>query len=957
MNFTIFRRLLASITIILVSGSIGVASTISQPPLLISEIKPSGGNGKTTDEYVELYNHDSKVIDISGWKIAKLTKIAQAKDYTYLVPVIPSNTFVGPHGHFLVAHHDYAGSVEPDLRYDGISLADDNSVVLLDSNDVVVDLVGYGSALNFETASAPSPTTQYLSVERLPGAEAGNGQDTNSNVADFVRAFPTPQNRFSTSTPFIPLVPVGDELVLDQPETVLNNQENTVTTTVGSVSTSTILEISDLPTSTPESEMENQPVSSTPLLIVSSTPVVTEIISTNTNNSVVNHIEAITNPGDVLISEVVSAPTANEEEFVELYNRTTEVISLDAWWLEDGGGAKTILNGVIPSHGRFVVSKPKGSLNNDGDQIILGSRDGVIDQMTYGIWDNENSIDNAPAPKSGESLTRLNEVDTNNDKIDFTVTDQITRGSANRAPEIINQIDQAVNQEIHQSTTSSIRLKISGVHKVVVGESVTLDAGASSGGSGDLIFQWDFGDGGQSEGEYVEHVYKQEGSYRVILMVRDEQNSVKKKTWAIRVVPSPPKEEDKKETYQKQSNNQFIKDNLVISEMYPTPSAGEVEFIELFNSSSTTISLSGLQIDNDDSGSKPFIVPDDLKILAKHYRVFTRYETGLILRPTDQVRILDQNHNELLVKSYDDAPTGWSFNFVGDEWQWSQKLTPGKVNEIEEADEGILKVQGETPVKVALKKISKTAEKDSPRQKQAGFITMAAVDGVKSGNLVTLMGVVAAPPNSYATREFYLISESNEKTVLSTRNGVRVQYKKDPPPVLLGDAVTVTGEILEKSGERYIVVDSPDFVVVRSHGEVVVAESRSIQDALKMRGGLLSLQGTITEAKKQYWYIDDGTGEIQIALPKKSGQASLGGVAKVTGVLTYQNSDAILRLRDAGDTQVVTTSTSNNMVPVKNISQKKWVFIISCFGGIGIFFGVKKLRKYFAKKDLVTTPV
>lgn len=152
--------------------------------------------------------------------------------------------------------------------------------------------------------------------------------------------------------------------------------------------------------------------------------------------------------GDIVINELVSDPSDETEEFIELFNTTGETIDLTDWFIEDGSETKTLLEGIITSKGFFVLEKPKGALNNSGDTVIVFDPGGTeIDQVTFGLWDDGNLSDNAPAPKDPLSLIRkIDGQDANNDYYDFVLTSTITKGKANiisgvtKEGEIIEQL-------------------------------------------------------------------------------------------------------------------------------------------------------------------------------------------------------------------------------------------------------------------------------------------------------------------------------------------------------------------------------------------------------------------------------------------------------------------------------------------------------------------------------------
>ena len=141
----------------------------------------------------------------------------------------------------------------------------------------------------------------------------------------------------------------------------------------------------------------------------------------------------IYNPRDVVINELVSDPSDNEDEFVEFFNNTSEKIDLTGWKLSDGSEAETVLDGEISAKNFYIVEKPKGSLNNAGDLVLLSDPSGKeIDKVVYGTWDDGNIFDNALVANDPYSLIRkVDGQDADNDYYDFVITNTITKGSKN----------------------------------------------------------------------------------------------------------------------------------------------------------------------------------------------------------------------------------------------------------------------------------------------------------------------------------------------------------------------------------------------------------------------------------------------------------------------------------------------------------------------------------------------
>ena len=134
---------------------------------------------------------------------------------------------------------------------------------------------------------------------------------------------------------------------------------------------------------------------------------------------------------DIVISEFISDPASGEEEGVELYNTTENEIDLDSWTLLEGSGSVTSLSGIIKAYGFLWVKK--SSLNNSGDQIILQSTTGeIIDQVSYGNWDDGQLADNAPVVSDPYSVIRANlNIDSDSDIQDFVITRVATPGEEN----------------------------------------------------------------------------------------------------------------------------------------------------------------------------------------------------------------------------------------------------------------------------------------------------------------------------------------------------------------------------------------------------------------------------------------------------------------------------------------------------------------------------------------------
>ena len=101
---------------------------------------------------------------------------------------------------------------------------------------------------------------------------------------------------------------------------------------------------------------------------------------------------ALPQSGDVVINEIYPAPNTGEDEWIELYNPASSTWDLSGLMLLNIDGGKfvtTTLSGTIAPGQYLVVENISGSLNNDGDTIVLRSADQFFEQTIYGDYSNK----------------------------------------------------------------------------------------------------------------------------------------------------------------------------------------------------------------------------------------------------------------------------------------------------------------------------------------------------------------------------------------------------------------------------------------------------------------------------------------------------------------------------------------------------------------------------------------
>lgn len=204
-NVTISGGGLASPVTVPVSGT-GVSSLPAAGNLVISQLYGAGGNSGSLfhADYVEIHNRTSTPQSIDGYSIqyASATATANWSGKAKLPAVVI------PGGGYYLVQMSAVGLVgaplpTPDFSANPtIAMSASNGRVALVSDTFtlsgcpttanILDLVGYGTSVCFETAATPALDTLKAGFRNNNGCD-----DTNNNQADFTLATPAPRNSAS----------------------------------------------------------------------------------------------------------------------------------------------------------------------------------------------------------------------------------------------------------------------------------------------------------------------------------------------------------------------------------------------------------------------------------------------------------------------------------------------------------------------------------------------------------------------------------------------------------------------------------------------------------------------------------------------------------------------------------------------------------------------------------------
>lgn len=124
------------------------------------QISPTG------ERFVELYNSGSTAVDLTNWYIQR--KTATGTTFGTLVSkTYFENKTIQEGGYFLISKENLNGS---DIVYSSLTLTESNTIQLKNSNQVVVDKIGWGEVSDCGGTCAPNPTNER-SIQKTSGGD------------------------------------------------------------------------------------------------------------------------------------------------------------------------------------------------------------------------------------------------------------------------------------------------------------------------------------------------------------------------------------------------------------------------------------------------------------------------------------------------------------------------------------------------------------------------------------------------------------------------------------------------------------------------------------------------------------------------------------------------------------------------------------------------------------------
>jgi len=530
----------------------------------------------------------------------------------------------------------------------------------------------------------------------------------------------------------------------------------------------------------------------------------------------------------ITLNEFVSDPESGNE-WVELYNASNSSLDLAGGYICDSRNTtstcKTIAGTIGPNGWLKIDLQTDSYLNNTGDSVILKNPNGdIVDSVVY----DENN-----APDKGQSWARS--VDGNGD---WQITTQITPGAANviiapvvPQPQSGSGGGGSVSADSPTATSSKkTTTKTTATKEKFVGlkwkikynlrlrqyEENTFDVAKSIDPRGGRInYSWNF-NGQIITGASVKYAFATSGTHIVIVRATSTAGTVDEKKINIMVYPA----------------TEVAGAGIIFSELMPRASTAEDEYIRLKNISDRAVNMSNWKIvyKND-----IYEIPSSTFLVADDYLTFYQTITGFTLNNSGAGLLL-LNPDNILVDEmeYGKADGGTAYIFDGEKWNWAALTTSAQVLGI---------------------KISTTAKKSSASGRF--YTNIAAARAGQKGDWARVKGVVAVLPGVFGSQYFYLVDGNA---------GIQIyQNKKDFPPLEVGDLVQVYGMVSEANGIKRINIKSKDDVDILSIGGVVSSTQLNADEIDEsLAGGLVQVEGEITEIKSNFMYVDNGSGETVV---------------------------------------------------------------------------------------------
>jgi len=208
----------------------------------------------------------------------------------------------------------------------------------------------------------------------------------------------------------------------------------------------------------------------------------------------------------------------------------------------------------------------------------------------------------------------------------------------------------------------------------------------------------------------------------------------------------------------------------------------------------------------------------------------------------------------------------------------------------------------------------------------AGVVELKDIKDLAKETMVIVEGQVLVEPGILGATIFYIGDQEG---------GVQVYcYKKDFPGLVIGDVIQVSGEMSEYYNETRIKIkDKNDIYIIESGNMPEPREISLDEDLENYEGSLIKITGEITSMKYDYFFVDDGVGEIKVTVKKTTGMdikglgLEIGEQIQVIGILSETQTGYRLLPRYMNDIVVEKVLGENQEIKKTKKQENKKTFL------------------------------
>jgi hypothetical protein len=756
---------------------------------------PISGN----NEFVEIYNlSDTESIDLSGFKIKYYTANAdQLVDAGFGMTLPPNSFAIVFENDYDIAAGIYSGLVPAnalilkiaDNSFGSTGMANTTSrpLWLLNGVNDTIDYYFYSA----NNSTAISDEKKILNRDSLQTNWA-NSLVVNGTPGFTNSVTPTNYDLQLSSLTFSPPVPiVGNDVTITAK--ILNNgilsAANFSLEIFNDVNQDSIADLNERIFNQSYSNLSSND-SVTASTVLSSLPAdIYQIIArvnfaedqNHANNILVKKF-TVSPPGnnfnDIVINEIMYAPSSGEPEWLEIFNRTSNAINLKNWKLSDASTTITITtqDKFIDANSFLVISRDSTilnfynvpsqiitanipALNNTGDAVVISDFNGTkIDSVSYlPTWGGSTG---------GKSLERLSVDSSSNNPANWKTSTSIF----NATPGTYNSVTQKDFDLFADDIVFTPKFPL-------VGENVSVAAFIKNIGKNSVAFSIELYEDTNLDSipdliiEAISNLNLVNNDSSLYQFNYAILNLLNKKTFYVKVLFVQDQDTTNNSFY-KPIEPGFPNQTIVVNEIMFAPFGGEPEWIELFNNSEIEINLKDWAIWDVVTTPVKAAIQDDFIIPANGYVVVTkdssitnyhRFISSQILElnlpsfNNDQDGVVLKDNRGIAIDSvlYSNqwgGTNGFSLeristnNLSNNQFNWLSSVdieqsTPGRINSVtpKEYDLSVTEISFSPRFPISGENVSITTKiKNNGSQTAQNFITEFYID-TDSNNVVDLL--------------------------------------------------------------------------------------------------------------------------------------------------------------------------------------------------------------------------